>query len=75
MKVTPYTDIDAALAAISAHEGPPEAFLLPIADALLDPFGMTMAIITDRILARGWEPDGYEAGSGFRLYRYKSLAP
>ncbi len=75
MNVTPYTNLDDALAAISAHDGPPEAFLLPVADILQDPVGMTMAIITERILARGWELDGYVAGDGFRLYRYRSVAP
>jgi hypothetical protein len=32
-----------------------------------------MAIITDSILAREWEPNGYLQENGFRIYRYKRL--
>ncbi len=73
MNVKPCTSIDGALAAIAAHQGPAETFTLPIADSLHDPMGMAIAILTDRILARGWEPGGYEQGEGFRVYRYKTM--
>jgi hypothetical protein len=71
MQVMPYTNLNDALAAIEAHKGSADTFTLAIADSLNDPMGAAMAIITDRALARGWEPDGYEAGAGFRVYRYK----
>ncbi len=72
MQVKPYCTIDEALAAIDTHRGSAETFTLPIADSLQDPMGMAIAIITDRILARGWMPGGYEQGEGFRTYRYRT---
>ena len=36
-----------------------------------DKVGFGMALILDRILAMGYEPDGFEQKEGFRLYRYK----
>jgi hypothetical protein len=68
----PVADIDDAIALIVAHEGSAEEFALPISDNLLDPAGVNMAVITDRILERGWEPDGFLQKDGYRLYRYKT---
>jgi hypothetical protein len=73
MPYKPFTDIHAAVAAVASFYGSPEEFLLPIADTLQDSIGMCMALVTDRVLARGWEPNGYEQGVGFRLYRYKAM--
>ena len=69
----PVATIDEARKLIQSFQGRPEDFRLPIADHLLDPIGKNMAIITDSILAREWEPDGYVQESGFRTYRYKRL--
>ncbi len=52
----PINSVDAAIAAINAYSGKPEDFQLAIAESLLDPAGVNMAIITDRILARSWMP-------------------
>lgn len=30
-----------------------------------------MAIITDKVLARGWEPGGFIQKDGYRIYLYK----
>ena len=57
---------------IQAHTGPAEEFALPISNELLDPSGVNLAIITDCILARGWEPDGFVEHACYRLLRYKS---
>jgi len=70
--MTPFDDIDEARQAIEANRGPPEAFLLPISDVLQDPIGLSMAVITDAILAKGWDLDGFEQRNGYRVYRYKS---
>jgi hypothetical protein len=70
----PVTTVDAARQLIQAHEGDAKDFLLPIADELQDPVGINMAIVTDSILARGWQPDGYIQAAGFRIYKYKDLA-
>jgi hypothetical protein len=67
----PFTDVRTALAAIETYSGPANRLVLPIDNSLLDPLGVNMALITDRILAKGWEPDGFEQRNGFRLFRYK----
>jgi len=58
---------------VNSFAGLPEQFVLAVPEALLDPVGMNMALITDRVLARGWQPDGFEQHDGYRLYRYKVL--
>ena len=58
---------------IKSFAGAPENFVLPIADEMLDPIGVNMAIITDCVLARGWKPNGFQQREGFRVYRYKLL--
>lgn len=68
----PASSIEEACERIAAHAGSAESFRLPIADGLQDPMGLSMAIITDAILKRGWEPDGYTQENGFRIYRYKT---
>lgn len=66
------TTVQEARALIEAHKGSAKDFQLCVSDELLDPVGVNMAIITDSILARQWEPDGYTQGSGFRVYKYKA---
>ncbi len=72
--MTPIEDIETARQAVEAHEGPPEEFQLSISDSLQDPMGLGMAIITDAVLARGWDVDGFEQRDGYRVYRCKSPA-
>ena len=67
----PFSTTDDALKAVDNHAGDPADFELPISDALLDPVGINMAVITDRILASGWEPVGFEQKAGYRIYRYR----
>ena len=71
--MTPFNDIDGARRAVEGYEGSPDGFLLPVSDALQDPMGIGMAIITDAILAKGWGLDGFEQRDGYRVYRYKLL--
>lgn len=66
------TTVQEAQALIEAHKGSAKDFRLCVSNDLLDPLGVNMAIITDSILARRWEPDGYTQGSGFRIYKYKA---
>jgi hypothetical protein len=42
-------------------------------DALNDAVGINMAIITDRVLARGWQPNGFVQANGYRIYQYEPL--
>ncbi|WP_115529618.1 hypothetical protein [Xanthomonas campestris] len=69
-----FADLNSALMAVDGFIGPPEEFELPISNDLQDPFGVTMAVITDRALSRGWWPDGFEQRDGYRLYRYSGPA-
>lgn len=71
----PAASIDEAQKLIASFSGRPESFRLPISDELQDPIGVNMAIITDAILKREWEPDGYTQEKGFRIYRYKTPSP
>lgn len=68
------TTVDEARRLIDSFKGKPEDFELPISNELLDPMGIQMAIITDAVLARGWEPDGYTEGDGCRIYKYRAMA-
>jgi len=69
----PITTVDEAKLSIKSFAGAPENFVLPISDEMQDPVGVNMAIITDCVLAKGWEPNGFEKREGFRVYRYKLL--
>jgi len=64
--------VDDALEMIDSYDGPPEEFFLPICEELLDPVGVNMTIICDRILSRNWEPNGFEQRIGFQIYRFKA---
>jgi len=70
--MNPFTKVDAARQAIEQYSGPPEDFLLPIADKINDSMGITMAVITDAVLAKGWDLDGFDQKDGYRIYKYKS---
>ena len=69
--MTPFNDIDEARQAVEDYEGSPDGFLLPLSDVLQDRMGIGMAIITDAILAKGWDLDGFEQRDGYKVYRYK----
>jgi len=64
--------VEEALRLVDAFQGKPEDLELAVPDSLMDPIGMNMAIIGDRILSRGWWPDGFVQKTGFRIYRYKA---
>ena len=61
-----------ALKMIDSYDGAPEDFFLPVSEEMLDPVGINLAIICDRILSRNWQPNGFEQQLGFRIYRYKA---
>ena len=71
--MTPARTLDEAIAIVENYTGRAEDFHLAIADSLLDPTGIHMAIITDKILAKDFEPTGFEQREGFRVYRYKEF--
>jgi hypothetical protein len=73
VSVQPFTSVEAAIAALDALDRALEKFELAVDDSLQDYLGVQMAQITDRALARGWEPLSFVQKNGFRLYRYESM--
>jgi hypothetical protein len=71
--MTPFNDVDEAAKYVDEFKGRPEELELAISDELQDPIGINMALITDRILAKGWEPDGFKQDNGYRIYLYKEM--
>ena len=69
--VLPATTVDEALAVVNNYRGRAEDFELLIADSLLDPTGMNMAIVGDSMLKKRFFPDGFEQKDGYRIYRCK----
>ena len=71
--MTPFSDVHEAIKYIDQFKGKPEELELAISDELQDAIGMNMALITDRILAKVWEPNSYKQENGYRLYYYKEM--
>jgi hypothetical protein len=69
----PFNNAQEAASYVLNFKGRPEELELPISDLLQDPIGMYMALITDKVLSRGWKPNGYEQKNGYRVYRYKEM--
>lgn len=67
----PFKNADQAAKYIEQFDGMASQLKLAIDVTLLDPIGINMAIITDKILDRGWEPDGFEEKEGYKIFRYK----
>jgi hypothetical protein len=72
-KMTPLNDVDEAAKYVDEFKGKPKELELAISDELQDPIGINMALITERILAKGWEPDGFKQENGYRVYLYKEM--
>lgn len=70
----PITTVEAALQKIDAFSVKAAEFQLPISGSLIDNSGVNMAIITDRILAKGWIPNGFPQEQGYRVYSYRDMA-
>jgi len=63
---------------LESHPPSGDSFQFSISDSFTfagkpDTMGAGMAVLLDRILEAGYEPDGFEQKSGFRLYRYKKV--
>jgi hypothetical protein len=69
----PYSSVEGAVAAIDALDRRLREFELSVSDELQDYLGVQMAQITDRALARGWEPISFMQKNGFRRYRFKAM--
>jgi hypothetical protein len=71
--VKPIASIEEGMRLADSFQGRPEDFHLIVPDALHDLVGMNMALITDRVLARAWLPNGFVQRAGCRIYRYKQM--
>ena len=69
----PVASVQEAMRLVDTFVGHPSEFQILVPDSLNDPVGINMAIITDRVLARGWQPNGFEQADGYRIYRYEPL--
>jgi len=65
-----HATLASALVAVDAFDGAPQDFSLSIDESLLDAAGLSMALVTDRILAKGWMPNGFDPRDGYRVFRY-----
>ena len=63
------TTVEEARAYVAEHFDEPEETLL-IADELLDPVGVNIALIVDGILKKGYFPKGAEQMDGYRIYKF-----
>jgi hypothetical protein len=71
--MNPFKDTKEAAQYVEKFEGKASDLKLAICDSLQDSIGINMAIITDIILGKGWEPNGYEEKEGYRVYMYKEM--
>lgn len=71
--MNPITNVQEALAMIDEYSGKASNFRLPVSNSLLDELGLNMAIITDKIIEKGWMPNGFEIEEEYRIYLYKDF--
>lgn len=69
----PFKDAKEAAEYVENFDGKASELRLAICESLLDPIGITMSIITEKVLEKGWEPNGYEEKEGYRVYTYKEM--
>jgi len=70
--IVAFEDTQTTLLRIQAFSGRPEEFRLLIPDAMNDAEGVTMSVVTDAILSKGWLPNGFRTGAGYRIYEFTS---
>jgi hypothetical protein len=78
MTHTIITSAEQGIKHLGSHPPSGDSFHLAISDSFTfagksDTMGAGMAVMLDKILGLGYEPDGFEQKSGFRLYRYKKM--
>lgn len=71
--MNPITNVNEAIKYIESFNDKPEKIMLAISDSLQEPVGINMALITDSILVKGWEPNGFNQENGYRVYLYKIM--
>jgi len=78
MSPTILATTEEALEHLGQHQPSNDRFELAVKDGFTwkgkpDVIGLGMALILRKILAMGYEPDGFEQKDGFRLYQYKKM--
>lgn len=78
MSNTSIRSAEECIAYLDSHPPSGDSFRLAISDSFTfagkpDTIGAGMAVVLDKILHLGYEPDGFEQKLGFRLYRYKKM--
>jgi hypothetical protein len=68
--------VEEGIAYLKTNAPSDSAFELDISDAFTfkgkpDSIGAGMAVLLDKILGAGYEPNGFEQKPGFKIYRYK----
>jgi len=69
----PIASVEEGFRLVDSFKGEAQDFELAVPESLMDPVGINMSLITDRALARGWEPDGFVQSDGYRVFRYREL--
>jgi len=70
MNMKPFEKVNEALEFLDHFKDQPEDLELPISDLLQDPVGVNMAIIGDKLLSKGFWPNGFIQMKGYRIYRF-----
>ena len=78
MSQPPITSAEEGIKYLASHPPSSDSFDLLISDSFTfagkaDTTGAGMAVLLDKILGLGYEPDGFEQKSGFKSYRYKKM--
>ena len=69
----PIASVEEGMQLVESFQGSAHEFQLIVPDSLQDPIGVNMALVTDQVLARGWRPNGFTQGAGYRIYLYAEL--
>jgi hypothetical protein len=78
MNTTIIQSAEEGITYLEANEPKDDLFQLAISDAFTfsgkpDTIGAGMAVMLDKILGLGYEPDGFEQKDGYRIYKYKQM--
>jgi hypothetical protein len=78
MNETIIQSAEEGLAYLETNQPTGELFQLAISDSFTfsgqpDTMGAGMAVMLDKILGLGYEPDGFDQKDGYKLYRYKEM--
>ncbi len=78
MNATIIQSAEEGLAYLETDQPTGEFFQLAISDSFTfvgqpDTMGVGMAVLLDKILGLGFEPDGFDQKDGYKLYKYKEM--